>query len=99
MIPCAPTPFVISSWTEARTSVVAGSESSETLLARSVPDLQLNDVVVELDSLQFEVDANGVEEVLVERVLMVPHEQARLAHAAVADQQHLEEVVTAQGTR
>lgn len=46
-----------------------------------------------LDVLEFEVDANGVEKVFVERILGVAQQKATLAHTTVADDQHFEEVV------
>jgi len=41
----------------------------------------------------YEVDANCVEEVLIEWVLGVAQQQATLAHTAVSYKQHFEEVV------
>jgi hypothetical protein len=43
-----------------------------------------------LDCLELEVNSNGVEEILVERVLSIPEEEAGLAYSTVADNQHLE---------
>ena len=47
-----------------------------------------------LDSLELEVNANGVEEIFVKRVLSVPEEEAGLANSTVSDDQHLEQIVT-----
>jgi len=44
----------------------------------------------------YEVDANRVEEVLIEWVLGVSQQQATFAHTAVADEQHFKEVVAKQ---
>ena len=46
-----------------------------------------------LDILELEVNSNCVEKVLIEGVLCVAEQQARLAHSAVADNQHFEQVV------
>ena len=51
-----------------------------------------------LDCLELEVHSNGVEEILVERVLSISEEEAGLANTTVADDQHLEEVVTRRQT-
>ena len=71
------------------TSIVAGGQGAEPLLTGCVPDLQLDHIIFVLDRLQFEVDTDGIKEVFVESVLGVAQEQARLAHATVADDQHL----------
>jgi len=81
---------------ESLTSVVGGCEGAEAFLARGVPDLELDDVVFVLNGLEFEVDANGIEKVLVEGVLSVAQQQTRLAHAAVADYEHFEQIITIQ---
>jgi len=46
-----------------------------------------------LYSLEFEVDTNGVEKVLIELVISVPQEQARFAYSTIANDQHFEQVV------
>ena len=76
------------------TSVVGGGEGAEALLPGGVPDLKLDHVIVVLDVLELEVDTDRVEKVLVEGVLRVPQQEARLAHPTVPDDQHLEQVVT-----
>ena len=58
------------------TSVVACREGAEPFLAGRVPNLQLDHIVFMLHCLKFEVDANGVEKVLVEGVLGVAQQQA-----------------------
>ena len=52
-------------------SVIAGCQSSESLLTCSIPNLQLDDVVLMLDCFQFEVDADSVEKVLVELIISI----------------------------
>ena len=53
------------------TSIVAGSERAESLLTCSIPNLQLDDVVLMLDCFQFEVNADSVEKVLVELIISI----------------------------
>jgi hypothetical protein len=48
------------------TSIIAGSESSEAFLASGVPNLEFDVLVVHFDGFYFEVNANCVEEVLIE---------------------------------
>jgi len=74
-------------------SVVARSEGAEALLPSCVPNLQLNHVVFVLHGLELEIDADRIEKVLIEGVLGVAEQQARLAHSTVPDDQHLEQVV------
>ena len=47
-------------------SVVAGCQGSEPLLARSVPNLKFYVLTVKLNGFNFEIDSNRVEKVLVE---------------------------------
>ena len=74
-------------------SVVARCEGPKPFLARSVPYLKLDVLLVHFDILDLEVHSDGVEEVLVERILGVSHQQATLSHATVSDQQHFEQEV------
>ena len=53
------------------TSIVRCSQCSETFLASSVPDLELDDIVLILDGLQFEIDADSIEKVFVKLVVCV----------------------------
>lgn len=78
------------------TSVVAGGEGAEAFLAGCVPNLELDDIVFVLDVLEFEVNANGVEKVLVEGIFCVAQQEATLADTTVANDQHFEEVVATQ---
>ena len=66
-------------------SIVAWSQSSESFLSSSVPDLQFDDLFIQLNGLDLEVDSDGVEEVLVEGVLRVSQQQTGLTYAWVAD--------------
>ena len=67
--------------------VICGRDCPETLLPRSVPDLQLDALAVKLDGADFEVDADGGDEGRGERVFAEPEEAAGLADTAVADEQ------------
>ncbi len=72
-----------------------GSDGSESLLSRGVPDLQLYGLSVQLDGSDLEVDADGGDVRLGVGVVGEAEQQARLAHAGVADQQKLEQVIAA----
>jgi hypothetical protein len=62
-------------------------------LARCVPQLQLAALVVDFDVADFKVYSGCCDEGRVERVICKAEEQAGLADACVANQQHLDEVV------
>lgn len=57
------------------------------------PDLQFDPLVLPEDRLDLEVDADGGDEGRGEGVVGVTEEEARLAHARVADDEQLEHVV------
>jgi len=76
-----------------RAAVVAAGDGAETLLARRVPDLQLDRLAVELDGADFKVDTNRADVALGVGVVREAQQQARLTDARVADEQQLEEVV------
>jgi hypothetical protein len=63
------------------------------LLAGGVPDLGLDEPVVDADGLGGELDADGGPGLQAELVPREPRQQVRLPHAAVPDQHHLEQVV------
>ena len=54
-----------------RAFIIARSDSLESFLAGRVPDLQLADFLVDVDGADFEVDANGRHEVLLELVVLI----------------------------
>ena len=56
--------------------VVRRGDGAEALLARRVPDLQLDALAVELDGPDLEVDADGRNEGRRERILAKPQEAA-----------------------
>lgn len=60
-------------------------DCAESLLARSVPNLELDSLAVHLDVLDFEVDADRGDEGGREGIVGVPEQQASLAHARVSD--------------
>jgi hypothetical protein len=62
-------------------------------LAGGVPDLGLDDLVVDVDAAGGELDADGGPGVEAELVAREAREQVGLADARVADEHHLEEVV------
>lgn len=67
--------------------VVGGGDGAETLLARRVPDLQLDPLAIELDRPDLEVDADGGDEGRREGVLAEAQQAAGLAHARIANEQ------------
>ncbi len=70
-----------------------GSDGPEPLLPGRVPDLQLDGLAVQLDGSDLEVDADGGDVGFGVGVVGEPQQQAGLAHAGVADQEQLEQVV------
>uniref|UniRef100_J3M8W5 DUF834 domain-containing protein n=1 Tax=Oryza brachyantha TaxID=4533 RepID=J3M8W5_ORYBR len=63
------------------------------LLAGGVPNLGLDDLAVDLEAAGGELDADGGLGLEAELVLGEAGEEVGLAHAGVADEHHLEEVV------
>lgn len=79
---------------EAHGSTVVGcGDGTVALLARRVPDLQLDPLVVAVDCLDLEVDAHSADKGGREGVIGISEQEGRLAHAAVANEQQLEHVV------
>ena len=76
-----------------RAAVIRAGDGPEPLLARGVPDLQLHALALQVHGLDLEVDADGGDERRRELVVGEAEKQARLAHAAVADEQELHQVV------
>merc|ERR1719458_1536870 len=74
-------------------AVIGGCNCAEPLLAGCVPDLKLHPIAPDVDGPDFEVDANGGDVVSREGVVGEAHEERALAHAGVADDEQLEEVV------
>lgn len=74
-------------------TVVGRCDGSETLLASSVPDLELHSLAIELDGSDFEVDTNGGDVRLGVSVICETQEQTRLSDTRVTDKQQLEEVI------
>ncbi len=71
-----------------------GCDRPEPLLSRRVPDLKLDGLPVQLDGADLEVDADGGDVGLGVGVVGEAEEEAGLAHAGVADQEELEQIVT-----
>lgn len=76
-----------------RSAVVAASDGAEALLASGVPNLQLDRLAVELDRTNLEVHADGGDVGLRVRIVSKAEEEARLAHATVANENKLEDIV------
>mmetsp|Transcript_20605 Transcript_20605/g.53255 ORF Transcript_20605/g.53255 Transcript_20605/m.53255 type:complete len:308 (+) Transcript_20605:259-1182(+) len=76
-----------------RAAVIAARDRAEALLPRRIPDLQLDGLAIELNRANFEVHADRADVRLRVRVVSEAQQQARLAHATVANQHQLEDVV------
>ena len=76
-----------------RTFVVRFGYGTETLLSGGVPDLQLDQLVLKVDDLYLEVDADGRKVVRSEGVVSETKEKTGLAHAGFADYKKLKEMV------
>jgi hypothetical protein len=70
-----------------------GRNSHAPFLAGGVPDLGLDDLVLDVDAAGGELDADGGLGLEAELVAREAREQVGLADAGVADEHHLEEVV------
>jgi len=73
-----------------RAAEVGRGDGAESLLAGRVPDLELDALAIDLDVLDFEVDADGGDEGRGERVVRVTQEEARFAHAGVSDHEQFD---------
>ena len=73
-------------------AIVGGGDGAKPLRAGSVPDLQFAALVIDFDSADLEVDANGVNPGRVS-VVREAEQQVALARALVSYNQQLDEVV------
>lgn len=71
-----------------------GGDGPETFLAGGIPNLQLDGLAVQLNGADFEVHADGGNIRLGVRVIRKSEQQARFAHARIANQEQLEQVIT-----
>lgn len=76
-----------------RTSVVGCRDGAEPFLSRSVPDLQLDALPVQLDRADLKVNADGRNKGGCPRIVAEAQQETRLAHARVADQEQFDEKV------
>eukprot|EP00356_Strombidium_inclinatum_P002656 CAMPEP_0170478604 /NCGR_PEP_ID=MMETSP0208-20121228/73_1 /TAXON_ID=197538 /ORGANISM="Strombidium inclinatum, Strain S3" /LENGTH=110 /DNA_ID=CAMNT_0010750893 /DNA_START=364 /DNA_END=696 /DNA_ORIENTATION=+ len=82
-----------------RTLVVAGGDGLESLLASSIPDLELNGLAVDVDGSDLEIDTDGGHEVLVEHVVSETEEEGGLSDTRVSNEEDLEEIIAVQQHR
>lgn len=68
-------------------------KKKEPFLASSVPNLRLDDLVIDVDAAGGEFDANGGFGFQAEFVLRESRQEVRFPNARVSDQHHLEQVV------
>ena len=80
-------------YTHNNTYIYVYIDRAEALLPRCVPDLQLDGLPVLVQGADLEIDADGADVALRVSVVGEAEEQARLAHARVADEKKLEEVI------
>eukprot|EP00327_Prymnesium_parvum_P021526 CAMPEP_0113273928 /NCGR_PEP_ID=MMETSP0008_2-20120614/24120_1 /TAXON_ID=97485 /ORGANISM="Prymnesium parvum" /LENGTH=202 /DNA_ID=CAMNT_0000123493 /DNA_START=423 /DNA_END=1031 /DNA_ORIENTATION=+ /assembly_acc=CAM_ASM_000153 len=76
-----------------RAAVVGAADRAEALLARRVPDLQLDRLSIQLYRADLEVHADGGDVAVCPFVIRKSQQEARLAHTRVADEDEDEEVV------
>jgi hypothetical protein len=53
-----------------RTSIITCRQSSKPLLPSGIPNLELNALPIHLNCFNFEINTNGIEEVLIERIFL-----------------------------
>jgi hypothetical protein len=80
-----------------RAPVVAARDGAEALLPRCVPHLQLHKLAIDTDRAVEVVDADSAQVDLLVLILRQAQQQARLAHARVADHENLEQEVRFDG--
>lgn len=66
---------------------------SKALLSCCIPDIQGDLMVIELDSFDFEIDADGTKVVVLIGILTVAYQYACLANPAITNHQKLQSVV------
>lgn len=76
-----------------RASVVGRGDSTVTFLARGIPNLRLDRLVIDLDATRGKLDADGGLAVQVELVAGESREQVGFSNAGVSYEHHLEEEV------
>jgi hypothetical protein len=72
---------------------VSGGDGAKPLRAGSVPNLQFAALVINFDSADLEIDANGSTSGCVKSVVRETEQQAALAHVTVSYYQQLDEAV------
>ena len=86
----APVRDVVDEHDALRAAEVGPRDRPELLLARGVPDLELDALPVQIDRLNLKVDADGRDERRGKRVVRISQEERRLSHGGVADHQQLD---------
>ena len=71
-----------------------GCDCSESFLASSIPDLQLDGFAVQFNGSNLEVDTNGADVALGVSVVRKPQQKARFTNTGVTDQKQLEQIIT-----
>lgn len=79
-------------WMNARMSLTQRT-ANDSILWWTHPDLELDPLVVPVNRLHFEVDANSADEGVAEGIVCVPEQKAGFANAAVTNDEQLEHVV------
>jgi hypothetical protein len=76
-----------------RSSVVRRSDGSETLLASSIPDLQLDGFPIEFKRADLEINTDSADVALRVRVIGKTQEEAGFTNARITDEEKFEKVI------
>ena len=71
-----------------------GCDCSESFLASSIPDLQLDGFAVQLNGPNLEIDTDGADVAFGVGVVREPQQKARFTDSGVTDQKQLEQIIT-----
>ena len=67
------------------TTIICSGNGSKPFLSGSVPNLQFHSGSVQLDRLQFEIDTDRRDEIVVEGVVAESQQQTRFTHSGVTN--------------
>ena len=73
--------------------IVSIGNSAVSFLAGSVPNLELDINLIDLQGSEAEIDSNSTDVVFLEAVVCESHQEAGLSNVSVADQDELEEMI------
>jgi hypothetical protein len=76
-----------------RTFIVGIDDGPKSLLASSVPYLQLHDAIVDIERFESEVDSDGDHVIFIEVIVCEAKEEGRLAHCRITYHDEFIEVI------